>query len=105
MTGAVLDGYAVCDGYAGLFYYMANAVGIKALYEDGTSISEQRGHAWNLLEMDNAYYYVDPTNAYFKENGEPGSEVLYGQKYFLHFINLIVRQLRIPTKTSLRMIG
>lgn len=82
MTGAVLDGYAVCDGYAGLFYYMANAVGIKALYEDGTSISEQRGHAWNLLEMDNAYYYVDPTNAYFKENGEPGSEVLYGQKYF-----------------------
>ena len=82
MTGAVLDGYAVCDGYAGLFYYMANAVGIKALYEDGTSISEQRGHAWNLLEMDNAYYYVDPTNAYFKENGEPGSEVLYGQKFF-----------------------
>lgn len=82
MTGAVLDGYAVCDGYAGLFYYMANAVGIKALYEDGTSISEQRGHAWNLLEMDNAYYYVDPTNAYFKEDGEPGSEVLYGQKYF-----------------------
>lgn len=82
MTGAVLDGYAVCDGYAGLFYYMANAVGLKALYEDGTSISEQRGHAWNLLEMDNAYYYVDPTNAYFKEDGEPGSEVLYGQKYF-----------------------
>lgn len=90
MTGAVLDGYAVCDGYAGLFYYMANAVGLKALYEDGTSISVQRGHAWNLLEMDNAYYYVDPTNAYFKEDGEPGSEVLYGQKYFLHFINLIV---------------
>lgn len=82
MTGAVLDGYAVCDGYAGLFYYMANAVGLKALYEDGTSISVQRGHAWNLLEMDNAYYYVDPTNAYFKEDGEPGSEVLYGQKYF-----------------------
>ncbi|CUO96383.1 Uncharacterized protein involved in cytokinesis%2C contains TGc (transglutaminase/protease-like) domain [Anaerostipes hadrus] len=82
MTGAVLDGYAVCDGYAGLFYYMANEVGIKALYEDGTSISENRGHAWNLLEMDNAYYYVDPTNAYFKEDGEPGSEVLYGQKYF-----------------------
>ena len=82
MTGAVLDGYAVCDGYAGLFYYMANAVGLKALYEDGTSISENRGHAWNLLEMDNTYYYVDPTNAYFKEDGEPGSEVLYGQKYF-----------------------
>lgn len=82
MTGAVLDKYAVCDGYAGLFYYMANAVGLKALYEDGTSISEQKGHAWNLVKMDGVYYYVDPTNAYFKEDGEPGSEVLYGQKYF-----------------------
>lgn len=82
MTGAVLDKYAVCDGYAGLFYYMANAVGLKALYEDGTSISEQKGHAWNLVKMDDVYYYVDPTNAYFKEDGEPGSEVLHGQKYF-----------------------
>lgn len=82
MTGAVLDGYAVCDGYAGLFYYMANAVGIKALYEDGISIAERKGHAWNLVKMDGVYYYVDPTNAYFKEDGEPGSEVLYGQKYF-----------------------
>lgn len=82
MTGAVLDKYAVCDGYAGLFYYMANAVGLKALYEDGTSISEQKGHAWNLVKMDGIYYYVDPTNAYFKEDGEPGSEVLHGQKYF-----------------------
>lgn len=82
MTGAVLDKYAVCDGYAGLFYYMANAVGLKALYEDGTSISEQKGHAWNLVKMGGIYYYVDPTNAYFKEDGEPGSEVLHGQKYF-----------------------
>ena len=82
MTGAVLDGYAVCDGYAGLFYYMANAVGIKALYEDGISIAERKGHEWNLVKLDGVYYYVDPTNAYLKEDGEPGSEVLYGQKYF-----------------------
>ena len=81
MTGAVLDGYAVCDGYAGLFYYMANAVGIKALYEDGTSIAEKKGHAWNLVQIDGTYYYVDPTNAYFKEDGEPGKELLPGQKY------------------------
>ena len=81
MTGAVLDGYAVCDGYAGTFYYMANAVGIKALYEDGISIAERKGHAWNLVQIDGTYYYVDPTNAYFKEDGEPGRELLLGQKY------------------------
>lgn len=81
MTGAVLDGYSVCDGYAGTFYYMANAVGIKALYEDGISIAERKGHAWNLVQIDGTYYYVDPTNAYFKEDGEPGRELLLGQKY------------------------
>ena len=82
LTGAVLDGLAVCDGYAGTFYYMANAVGLNALFEDGITNSNRIRHAWNLVEIDDTYYYVDPTNAYFKEDGEPGSEVLHGPKYF-----------------------
>lgn len=82
LTGAVLDGLAVCDGYAGTFYYMANAVGLNALFEDGIDNDNRIGHAWNLVQIDGIYYYADPTNAYFKEDGEPGSEVLYGQKYF-----------------------
>lgn len=82
LTGAVLDGLAVCDGYAGTFYYIANAVGLNALFEDGITNSNRIRHAWNLVEIDGTYYYVDPTNAYFKEDGEPGSEVLHGPKYF-----------------------
>lgn len=82
LTGAVLDGLAVCDGYAGTFYYMANAVGLNALFEDGIGNDNRIRHAWNLVQIDGIYYYADPTNAYFKEDGEPGSEVLYGQKYF-----------------------
>ena len=35
LTGAVLDGLSVCDGYASTFYYMANAVGLNALFEGG----------------------------------------------------------------------
>lgn len=81
LTGAVLDGLAVCDGYAGTFYYMANAVGLNALFEDGIRNSNRIGHAWNLVEIDGTYYYTDPTNAYFKEDGEPGKELLPGQKY------------------------
>ena len=81
LTGAVLDGLAVCDGYAGTFYYMANAVGLNALFEDGITNSNRIRHAWNLVEIDGTYYYVDPTNAYFKEDGEPGRELLLGQKY------------------------
>ena len=82
LTGAALDGLAVCDGYAGTFYYMANAVGLNALFEDGITNSNRIRHAWNLVQIDGTYYYVDPTNAYFKEDGEPGSEVLHGPKYF-----------------------
>ena len=81
LTGVVLDGLAVCDGYAGTFYYMANAVGLNALFEDGITNSNGIRHAWNLVQIDGTYYYVDPTNAYFKEDGEPGRELLLGQKY------------------------
>ena len=81
LTGVVLDGLAVCDGYAGTFYYMANAVGLNALFEDGITNSNRIRHAWNLVQIDGTYYYVDPTNAYFKEDGEPGRELLLGQKY------------------------
>ena len=81
LTGAVLDGLAVCDGYAGTFYYMANAVGLNALFEDGIGNDNRIRHAWNLVQIDGTYYYVDPTNAYFKEDGEPGRELLLGQKY------------------------
>ena len=81
LTGVVLDGLAVCDGYAGTFYYMANAVGLNDLFEDGITNSNRIRHAWNLVQIDGTYYYVDPTNAYFKEDGEPGRELLLGQKY------------------------
>lgn len=81
LTGAVLEGLAVCDGYAGTFYYMANAVGLNALFEDGITNSNRIRHAWNLVEIDGTYYYADPTNAYFKKDGEPGKELLPGQKY------------------------
>lgn len=81
LTGVVLDGLAVCDGYAGTFYYMANVVGLNALFEDGITNSNRIRHAWNLVQIDGTYYYVDPTNAYFKEDGEPGRELLLGQKY------------------------
>lgn len=81
LTGAVLDGLSVCDGYASTFYYMANAVGLNALFEGGIGNDNRIRHAWNLVQIDGTYYYVDPTNAYFKEDGEPGKELLPGQKY------------------------
>lgn len=78
MTGAVLDGYCVCDGYAGVFYYMANAVGLHALYDDGWAYGG--GHAWNLVQIDGTYYYIDLTGcaSNFDKNGEIKDEFLWG---------------------------
>lgn len=78
MTGAVLDGYCVCDGYAGVFYYMANAAGLPVLYDDGKFYSG--GHAWNLVKIDGKYYYIDLTGATgnFDKDGNVNIEFLLG---------------------------
>ena len=59
MTGAILDGYAVCDGYANLFHYMANATGLLTLFEEGYQIGSGLQHAWNLVKIDGTFYYTD----------------------------------------------
>lgn len=74
ITGPLIDHYGVCEGYASVFYYFATAAGLRVLYEKGDN------HAWNLIEIDDTFYYIDPTNTHFV-NGEPNSEFLYGQNY------------------------
>ena len=81
MTGAVLDGYAVCDGYAYLFHYMANAAGLLTLVEHGV-LKGSGNHAWNLVQIDGTFYYTDCTGGIsLDKNGEPTAEFLYGQDY------------------------
>ncbi|MDR3313925.1 MAG: hypothetical protein LBS96_05655 [Oscillospiraceae bacterium] len=45
----------VCAGYAAAFHYYMNLVGISA------TRMLSSGHAWNLLELDGDYYYMDVT--------------------------------------------
>ena len=84
MTGAVLDGYAVCDGYANLFHYMANAAGIMALFEEGPTKSSGLQHAWNLVQIDGMFYYVDCTGITVDKDGNPNGEFLYGKEYMFN---------------------
>ena len=84
MTGAVLDGYAVCDGYAYLFHYMANAAGLLTLVENGV-LKGSGNHAWNLVQIDGTFYYTDCTGGIsLDKNGEPTAEFLYGQDYMFN---------------------
>lgn len=84
MTGPVLDGYAVCDGYAYLFHYMANAAGLLTLVEHGV-LKGSGNHAWNLVQIDGTFYYTDCTGGIsLDKNGEPTAEFLYGQDYMFN---------------------
>lgn len=79
MTGAILDGYAVCDGYAFLFHYMANAAGLLTLIEEGYQISSGLQHAWNLVRIDRTFYYTDNTSISLDKDGNANGEFLLGQ--------------------------
>lgn len=79
MTGAILDGYAVCDGYAFLFHYMANAAGLLTLIEEGYQISSGLQHAWNLVRIDGTFYYMDNTSISLDKDGNANGEFLLGQ--------------------------
>lgn len=68
--GAFVNKLAVCDGYSKAYQYLLSKVGIKAHMAVGNSRGE--GHAWNLVSLDNNWYYTDVTwddseNAIFHE--------------------------------------
>ena len=54
--GAVVEGEAVCDGYSRAFQYALYKVGIFSMTVTGDAGG---GHAWNLVEIDDKYYYTD----------------------------------------------
>ena len=56
---ALLEGKAVCTGYARAAQYLLQGAGI-----DSTLIKGRKGgrpHAWLLVRLDGDYYYMDPT--------------------------------------------
>lgn len=53
---------AVCAGYAGATQYLLERFGIPCIYVDGSAAGSSEGHAWNIVQIDGMYYYVDATN-------------------------------------------
>ena len=74
LYGALVNGEAVCDGYARAFQYLLYQVGIPCLLVTGESLGEN--HAWNIVEIGGQYYQVDVTWD-DPDNGEPGVMYAY----------------------------
>lgn len=67
---AMVNGTAVCQGYASLLYRMALTLGVEARLVGGESNNEP--HAWNIVRIGSVYYDVDATwDAMCVEEGQP----------------------------------
>ena len=63
--GVLLNGTAVCEGYAEAFKYLMDMVNIPCMVVTGTAHSDlligDEGHAWNEAEINGSWYQVDVT--------------------------------------------
>ena len=57
LRGALLEGTAVCDGYAKTYALTLRKLGIIGVLVTSKDI----GHAWNMVELDGNWYQVDCT--------------------------------------------
>lgn len=57
--GPLVEGKAVCEGYARAFQYLMHRVGISCMVVSGTGHGE--AHAWNAVQIGKSWYYTDVT--------------------------------------------
>jgi len=57
--GALVDGKALCEGYAKSFYLLCKRANLACYLQSGMTPSG--GHAWNLIVLETGTYHVDIT--------------------------------------------
>lgn len=57
--GPLVEGKALCGGYAKLFELVMHKLGYECEYITGTA--DGGPHAWNFIKLDGEYYYMDVT--------------------------------------------
>ncbi len=59
--GALVEGRAVCEGYARAMQLLLTRVGIKSSLISGKSVKTGEGHIWNLVTINGSQYHLDAT--------------------------------------------
>ena len=59
INGVILNSKAVCEGYAKTFQYFMNKHDVYCTLVTG--IAKGGSHAWNLVNLDGSFYYIDTT--------------------------------------------
>lgn len=60
LYGGLIDGKAICAGYALILHEALKYVGLKSQYVIGF-VPGNDGHAWNQVQIDGKWYNADPT--------------------------------------------
>lgn len=58
--GCLVNGMALCEGYAKTFVYLARKLGLEAMCVPGKS-SRDVLHVWNIAKIEGKYYNIDVT--------------------------------------------
>lgn len=59
--GALVEGRAVCEGYARALQLLLTDAGFSGVPVTGFDRHSQNGHMWNLIQVNGALYYLDAT--------------------------------------------
>lgn len=59
IIGVLLNGEAICSGYAKAYSYLLNLLDIETISVVG--YAEGNGHEWNIIVLDGEFYHVDST--------------------------------------------
>lgn len=72
ITSSLLYGQTVCSGYVKAIQYLCQPLGINSAYIVGqeADTTDDEYHAWNLIELDNDYYYIDATWGDYDSEGD-----------------------------------
>lgn len=77
------EGVSVCQGYSVAMQYLLLYQGIRSITVTGTTRDTGASHAWNLVEADGSWYYLDVT--WGDPSYSEGSEMFDGMVNYSYF--------------------